>query len=301
MKNKLSIYLVKEEFTEENEYIKEDYPCDILSDIKSLYYKIGKSKCPGWVRSFFSDEEAYQEIFKTLTTSAVLSVKVDNRIFLLTFGFGRSMINLDTVVDDFGLKVTLGAIGPDDIRKVSIKAVGGNQKMGQEQMPIKSNINDFSVDQNRDLVDMISGVSVKPEIAEGMISGRAMLSVTVDTDLEHIEGYLSTLLTDYLSDGYKSNFSWIDNIKYIKNNALIEKLDEQLEMKINEDPHSIIASIPEIIEWDKAKGFSFKSAKSKDIVDDISIDNVVDHFDGDEITVQKLKSNYVYLQSSVDD
>ena len=53
------------------------------------------------------------------------------------------------------------------------------------------------MDINRDLVDMISGVSIKPQISDGMISGRAMLSVTIDTDLENIEGYLSTLLSDY--------------------------------------------------------------------------------------------------------
>lgn len=52
----------------------------------------------------------------------------------------------------------------------------------------KSSIGDFSVDINRDLVDMISGVSIKPQISDGMISGRAMLSVTIDTDLENIEG-----------------------------------------------------------------------------------------------------------------
>lgn len=51
---------------------------------------------------------------------------------------------------------------------------------------------------------MISGVSIKPQISDGMISGRAMLSVTIDTDLENIEGYLSTLLSDYHSEGYKA-------------------------------------------------------------------------------------------------
>lgn len=301
MKNKLSIYLVKEEFTKENEYIKGNYPCDRLSDTKHLYSKMGQLRCPSWAGAFFGNDESYQEMFKTQTTSAVLSVKVTNRIFLLAFGFGRAMINPDAIVDDFGLKVTLGAIGPDDIRKVSLKAIGGNQKMSQEQMPSKSSIGDFSVDINRDLVDMISGVSIKPQISDGMISGRAMLSVTIDTDLENIEGYLSTLLSDYHSEGYKSNFGWIDNIKYIKDNTLIEKLDNLLETRINEDPSSIIAAVPEIIEWDKAKGFSFKSTRSKDIVDDISIDSIISSFNGDEITVQKLKSKMVYLQSSVDD
>ena len=165
MKNKLSIYLVKEEFTKENEYIKGNYPCDRLSDTKHLYSKMGQLRCPSWVGAFFGNDESYQEMFKTQTTSAVLSVKVTNRIFLLAFGFGRAMINPDAIVDDFGLKVTLGAIGPDDIRKVSLKAIGGNQKMSQEQMPSKSSIGDFSVDINRDLVDMISGVSIKPQIS----------------------------------------------------------------------------------------------------------------------------------------
>lgn len=138
MKNKLSIYLVKEEFTKENEYIKGNYPCDRLSDTKHLYSKMGQLRCPSWVGAFFGNDESYQEMFKTQTTSAVLSVKVTNRIFLLAFGFGRAMINPDAIVDDFGLKVTLGAIGPDDIRKVSLKAIGGNQKTSQEQMPSKA-------------------------------------------------------------------------------------------------------------------------------------------------------------------
>ena len=72
MKNKLSIYLVKEEFTKENEYIKGNYPCDRLSDTKHLYSKMGQLRCPSWVGAFFGNDESYQEMFKTQTTSAVL-------------------------------------------------------------------------------------------------------------------------------------------------------------------------------------------------------------------------------------
>ncbi|HHU56147.1 MAG TPA: hypothetical protein GXZ48_05620 [Acholeplasmataceae bacterium] len=52
-KNKLSIYLIKEEFTSFDDIVK-DYVENIrLSDNQTLYFTTSKANTPDWVKLFF--------------------------------------------------------------------------------------------------------------------------------------------------------------------------------------------------------------------------------------------------------
>lgn len=297
MKNKLSIYLVKKEFEEEAEYIKGEHSSDILSATMTLYSKKSPSKCPSWVEGFFGDE-VDKHFFITKTASAVLAVRVEVRVFLVTFGYGRSMINLECLEKDFGLKLTLGIIKPESIRKLSLRAIGGNQKLSQEQMPIQSSISDFDIDVNRDLVDMVTGAPTDSDISDGMITGGTGINLSADVDINSIEEYLLKVLREYQSESYKQNFGWIDNIKRIKSKQEIDELNQQLLKVIEINPESIIVAVPEIIEWSQTKGFSYGS-EHNELVDDISLDGILSLFlDERELSIEQLKNKHIYQISS---
>lgn len=297
MKNKLSIYLVKKEFEEESEYIKDGFISETLSDTMTLYSKKSPSKCPGWVESFFGNE-VDKEFFITKTASAVLSVRVDGRVFLVTFGYGRSMIKLECLEEDFGLKLTLGIIQPEALRKLSLRKIGGNQKLSQEQMPVMSSITDFEIDVNRDLVDMVTGVANDSDISDGMITGGTGINLSADVDLNSIEEYLLKVLREYQSESYKQSFGWIDNIKRIKSKQEIDELNQQLLYLIKNNPDSIIVAVPEIIDWSHTKGFSYGSEHNKP-VDDISLDGILSLFlDERELSIEQLKNKHIYQISS---
>lgn len=300
MKNKLSIYLVKKEFDEESDYIKDKYPSDILSDTMTLYSKKSPSRCPAWVGSFFGDA-VDKEYYKAQTASAVLSVRVKGRVFLVTFGYGRSMINLECLEEDFGLKLTLGIIQPEALRKLSLRKIGGNQKLSQEQMPVMSSITDFEIDINRDLVDMVTGVPANSDISDGMITGGTGINLSADVDIDNIEIYLLKVLQEYQSESYKKNFEWIDNIKRIKSKQEIDELNQQLLQVMKTNPESIIVAVPEIIEWSQTKGFSYGS-EHNELVDDISLEGILSSFlDKRELSIEQLKNKHIYQISSNDE
>ena len=301
MKNKLSIYLVKEEFTESKEFIVGNLKSANLSDNKILYYRPSQLRCPEWVNSFFVDDTQIQSVFQTKTASAVLSVKVEGRIVLIAFGYGRSIINLDCLEEDFGLKLALGIVKPDSLRKVSLRQIGGNQKLTQEQMPVKSSIADFDVDVYRDLVNTVTAVSINSGISDGMVSGGTGINVSADVDISNVDNYLSQLIKEYQSESYKENFGWIDNIKIIKDKQKIDALDQSLLESITKNAESVLVAIPDIIDWNNTKGFSYGTKKGQ-LVDDISLDGLISSFKDNLVTsVEQLKKKYIYQISSADD
>lgn len=72
---------------------------------------------PRWLRHVKPYAPSLPELMNE-TVSAVLLVPVDNRTFALTFGYGRFLLRADSWEDGFGLKVTLNAVPPGNIKSI---------------------------------------------------------------------------------------------------------------------------------------------------------------------------------------
>lgn len=176
------------------------------------------------------------------------------------------MINMDCLEEDFGLKLALGIVKPDSLRKVSLRQIGGNQKLTQEQMPVKSSIADFDVDVYRDLVNTVTAVSINSGISDGMVSGGTGINVSADVDISNVDNYLSQLIKEYQSESYKENFGWIDNIKIIKDKQKIDELDQLLLESITTNSESVLVAVPDIIDWNNTKGFSYMALRKDNLL-----------------------------------
>jgi uncharacterized protein (TIGR04141 family) len=73
---------------------------------------------PRWLRHVKPYAPNLPELMNE-TVSAVLLVPVDNRTFALTFGYGRFLLRADSWEDGFGLKVTLNAVPPGNIKSMA--------------------------------------------------------------------------------------------------------------------------------------------------------------------------------------
>lgn len=302
-KNKLSIYMIKKEFTD-NAKIIEGYDRSIKIDrVGTLYINSSCISIPSWVNSFLAGHITTDDIFTANARAALivdLCVNQTGEIkkFALTFGYGKNMLKENTVEERFGLRVILNTIKPDSLRRINKINIGGNQKLSNEQLPLKSGINDFGLDIHRDLVSYIAGVSDDEAYVKGILAGGDILTLSAEVDISNIVGFLHSTYSKYSLTTYRDNFSWIDQIQDVKDTRIIDMLNAELISSINAHSTDIWMAVPDIIEWSEIRGFKYCG---KDIFDDIHIDKVIESFRDPLISIEQLKSKRINALSALDD
>lgn len=296
-KNKLSIYLIKEEIKEE-EIFEEDSGVMVLeeySEKKKLYYLPSYIHEPNWLKSFFNLE---CDELKQANSRAVLieKIKIDGkgRIFAISFGYAKNLFAEDVLEEQFGLKIVLNTVGENDIRKITKVSVGTNQKQSQEQMPKATNINEFGFDLNRDLITNVTGKSTDEMFENAHLVGGDIFSALVERNIDNVEEFLKYCYKKFKETKYKDNFEWIDNIKEVKSKSEREELDNILIEYIKREQFECVwMSIPEVINWEGVKGFKYTNENS--IYDDIFIEVFIDSMRNDLENIDQIKRKRVIM------
>ena len=295
-KNKLSIYLIKDEFAaEDNQILKSG--CELLADIEGVgkvYYNPSHTSQPDWVNSFFCGQLGDASIF-TSNARAVLLARVTpaasaEKTFAITMGYGKFMLADDVIEDDFGLKVVLNTITPNSLRRINKTNIGGNQKTSNEQLPLESDIDDFGFDIDRDLISTITGRSDVEDYASGIMTGGDLLSLTAEVDINNLSGFLRATYSRYTSTEYKNYFPWIDQIRKVKDSRVIDALDAELINLINAGSPKVWMAVPEVIQWEHIAGFKYAG---RDVHDDILVDTLKNSFREGLTNVGQLKNRTV--------
>ena len=208
LKNKLSIYLIKDEFGADDSLILKPGG-ELLADIDGVgkvYYNPSQTLKPSWVNSFFCGRLGNASIF-TSNARAVLLARVTpegntEKTFAITMGYGKFMLADDVIEDDFGLKVVMNTITPNSLRRINKTNIGGNQKTSNEQLPLESDIDDFGFDIDRDLIGTITGHSDVEDYASGIMTGSDLLSLTAEVDVNNLPSFLRATYNRYVSTEY---------------------------------------------------------------------------------------------------
>lgn len=302
-KTKLSIYLIKADYDAEEDILAEekDYDCQPIPGRGNVYHAISFSSKPKWVKSFFGDSIDDEQLFNA-TASAVLLVPIEVRegirYFAITFGRGLSLINKNAIEERFGLKTVLNSVEPDSIRRISKTVIAGNASKSNEQMPKKSEINDFSLDVERDLLNGITATGDADSLLPGSVTGADPLSISTSIRIEELADYLVDLLDLYESDRYKENFPWVDHVEPVKNKALKSELNKALIGAINMQNECVWMAIPQVINWEETAGFRY--LRNGELFDDILIEEVLKTLRNPLEKIDQLKNKTIYQIGAVD-
>lgn len=302
-KNKLSIYLIKEEFADQDDKILKDTRSVLaeLEDIGTVYYVPSVVKIPKWLDDFYCGKIISKGIY-TSNARVVLIIRVNvsekiMKTFAITMGYGKNLLETDAVENDFGIKVVLNSINNKNLRKINKTNIGGNQKTSSEQLPLAAEINEFGFDIENDLISAITGLSSDKTISEGMMSGSDLLSLSAEVDVTNIKSFLKIVYKKYCSKEYKEGFGWIDHIKKIKDDNLISRLEQRTVELIKEKSTNIWMAVPDIIEWEQVKGFKYTK---EDFEYDIDICKVVESFSKGFTEFKQLKNKSITAISNED-
>ena len=297
-KNKLSIYLIKEEIEEDKIFDKEKNNVEILkkhSDNKVSYFVPTYVHPPVWLKNFFKmDSDRLRQANARVVLLDKLNINGKNRIFAIVFGYAKNLFAEDVLEEQFGLKIVLNSVDINSIRKISKVSIGSNQKHSQEQMPKTANINEFGFDLDRDLITNVTAKCKDESFEKANITGGDIFSLLTEISVDNIDEFLEKCYKKYQENKYKENFEWIDNIKEIKSKKEKEKLDEILISYILENRWDCICmSIPEIISWEGIAGFKY--VNNDEIDDDVSIEKFISSLKNELKSIEQIKRRKVYM------
>jgi uncharacterized protein (TIGR04141 family) len=229
------------------------------------------------------------------SSSAVLLLRVDGDIFAFAFGYGRYLIEQSLFVQDFGLRTALNTLDDKSLRSVDLHTLEDQPVQKKSQAARDSDVGIFGIDILRDVLRSVTGVPKRGVGLMQITGGDAMFSFGVEMEASDFPALVRRIKGYYANDDYKTSFSWVDNVRKVKDDASIDALNAQLAQAVSERNPGIMVTLPEIGAWDTILGFSF--TRNKDGVRPVihSADYIDTIPDLARLTIEGLKRDRLFV------
>ncbi|GLK43796.1 MULTISPECIES: DUF6119 family protein [Novosphingobium] len=295
-----SIYLLKQGFDATNA-LNDDH--DLLQaeaathapEGSTLYILDANPKRPWW-REYFGVQEDLWQQFK----GALLFLSVNDRCFALTFGQVSHHINEEAYEYDFGLRVTLNSLDPQELKSADMIEPGLARRK-RTQVPISTELTYLDFDGNSEIIKSLTG-KVKQEYKElfTTATGSASLKISMKIAPASLASRCEALLALYDSEVYKTTFPNIQNIAPVNDPGNIKDLDNELMVSLRGHDGRTTLTIPDIVDYrDNTCCMFHGPGGSSEIYPDISIESFYDYlgeeYDLDTLTIDLLKSYRMVL------
>lgn len=298
-----SIYLLKEDFDPTNS-LREDHDLEAaeatdLPEGAALYILDAAPKPPWW-RGYFGVTEPLMQQFK----GALVFLPVGGRWFALSFGQVFHHLNDAAYEYDFGLRVTLNSVDPNELKSADMVAPGVARRK-RTQVPVSTELTYLDFDGNSEIIKSLTG-RVKEEYEELFKNATGSVSLKVSLNLEsgELPGICETLLTLYSADDYKASFPNIQNISPINDPLKITELDNLLLNPLRAKDGKATLTIPDIIDYRDNTCCIFQGdGRVSDVFPDISLEEFYQFLGQDYdlagMTVESFK-NFRMMLTDVD-
>jgi uncharacterized protein (TIGR04141 family) len=264
----LHIFLAKEEFRDPDQLLRDrdTYAHRAVSVhgrfLGSLYLKATDPREPAWLQFFTGTLDEPPPVLITASASAVLVIEVAGRTFLLTFGYGRTMIEEGVVEPRFGLRATLNAIDPEKLRSLDSKSFERIQRLSREQLSRDAGVQAFGLNVEQDLLSGVVGTPEDEAYGARMV-GRDSLTTFVPCNLDDLPTILELYLQLSADDRYRQRFPWVDNIAEISDRPTRRRLDVELGRRIQrQELGEIVLTPPDLIDWEEFDHFAYRGGRN---------------------------------------
>jgi uncharacterized protein (TIGR04141 family) len=299
----LTIYLVKDSALHDEQILdtsktKRPVDLEISSGSARLYVKDGPPPTrPAWASFLIANQDVPEDLFEgRRSEGAVLIFRTENTAFALTFGTGFHLIELDFVVRDFGLRVALGSIDPDKLKSLDKSSYASNPLNMRSQSPRDVDIFDLLINTETDLVYAITGASTEP-LFGSHVTGRDALTISPEITLDDLPNVLTEALRRY-NGGVPERFSWIEDLRRVKDNEILQILDMDLTELLQAEslPDNLWLGEPEIVDWESQMGYSFDLRERTLVHKTLQLHQLIEYMaqNGEEPTAAALKSRPIY-------
>jgi len=266
----LNSFLVKDEYKDldASEFLKSTaqvntYDIDAEHELEgNLFVKIPADKKPKLTS--FTEEITGEDLdeLSNRSSSALLIVKTPDNTMAFTFGYGRFLLDTKYFVHDFGIKTALNTLKHDSLRSVDLLTLDDQAVQKKSQAARESDVGVFGIDISKDVLRAVTGSPKAGINLKNISGGDSVFSFGVEINIDEISVLISLISGYYNNDSYKGGFSWVDNIRRIKETSEISNLDDHLIVELKTKSPDVCVTIPELADWDSIWGFSFTRSKN---------------------------------------
>ncbi|MEQ3694699.1 MAG: TIGR04141 family sporadically distributed protein [Thalassolituus sp.] len=298
----LNSFLVRDDYKDldVNEFLKNSalvnsYEIDIQHDLDGrLFVKVPEEKKPKWAT--FTEEVTGVGLneLSNRSSSALLIIKSPDNTMAFTFGYGRYLLDTKYFVHDFGIKTALNTLKHDSLRSVDLLSLDDQAVQKKSQAARESDVGVFGIDISKDVLKAVTGSPKSSVDLKNISGGDSVFSFGVEVNIDEISNLISTLAGYYKNDSYKGEFSWVDNIRRIKESSEIHNLDDRLITAFKAKSPDISITIPELTDWDSIWGFSFTRSKNN-IKPTIETSDYYANLDVSSVSVDSIKRDRLFV------
>lgn len=300
---RLTFYLLREGIADFDDALDPDKPSltveiDPSTGIDGrFFYAKPKSSVPAWVE--FVQPLVKDELsgIRSASTSGLLLLRVSDRIFALTFGYGRSLLDLSKIEYQFGLRVALNRIDPRQIRSLDTKTFEDLVVSTNTQVSKSAELPTFGVDIYRDILRAVTG-EPRDQTFTKRIAGADSLVMGVKTPSLELPAICDDLLAAFAADDYKTDFGWIDHLSLVRDDATVDALNDLLISQLRTgSTGSTHLAMPETIDWEDIDGFTIAGTRSH-VYEDLDLDDYLSRLGNGRttITLKNLKTRSVSVR-----
>lgn len=303
---KLTIYLVKDKSAKHSSIIElggaeEPVSLELAGGNCSLYIKKQKDNPPQWASLLTSTGQVSNaQIGFSKSTGAALVINLPEATFLVTLGQGFHLMNDESIERDFGLRVALNSIAPEDIHSLDKATNERTPLSSRTQSGLGVDLYEMLVDPDKDLLYAITGKSTEGTFGSS-VTGRDSFQINVKSSLSDLPNILRKALV-YYGTPLPNDFKWVDNVRKIKDPSLITDLNDELVSHINFKNFSKIALIePEIVDFSQVDGYSFAGNQKAARYQFLSIDKYYDFLTTKKTTIdiEDIRGSSIYVRNAL--
>jgi len=271
-----------------------------------LYIEEKASEVSGWKN--FINEGATEKIFEKngVIASALLFVPVGtNQYMILTFGQGFSKLRESKLERDFGLKVVLNSVDHKKIRSLDTVKHDEITIHKKTQTSLQSEVSAFGIDIESDMLREITGTPTNTRFATD-VTGRHALAINCQLEIAGILDKCKEIFDVYQQDGYKTHFSWVDNIRHVEDTEIIDDLDNILLEDVKKTLEQIVQidlhlAPPEIVDYSKVAFVRYRGFRSRELYETLHIDDYIKMLIEKSIEVEDIKTFKKHKVEFLDD
>lgn len=282
--------ILEDKVNEDNNYQELEVVTEALNFETKVYIQKNKSRAPKWLKFLERDVAIEnQEELKNTVNSFIILVKITNEevdyYFGITAGFGFVGINKERLESDFGLKVALNSISPQELKALDVRNIDLKTKQKRVHINKGSELEEFDLDVNQDILNLVSGKCENKDVGTS-IRGTTSLNLNSKVNFRGLGSKCRQLLDLYLSEVYKDNFAFVDNMKLIKSRELCEELSLDLWNHVNSRVYEkITLTYPDMIEYERCNSYKIISSNNISVsTSEVDIQNIYELIQQENIT-----------------
>lgn len=253
------------------------------------------SKPPGWL-DFLNQGVSQPLTLANTFSSAVMIVETSNRLFAISFGYGRNLLRPEVIERDFGFKVALNTVKPDEIRSVDVQNFEDLTVHTRRQASTGSPLATFGLDATRDVMRSVTGKPMDPALGR-QITGSDALSLNAQLAFTDIGSKCDRLLLEYHKTDYQKSFPFVDKLRRVRDDTKIDELNSLLvqDLRSGASTNAYLA-VPRPLDWEQFAAFNYSTEAHGDEHQDLDLDHYLSTVSRTALSLGNLRQDRIGIK-----